>query len=216
MNAAARVAAAPELTPCGRVPGAPLRNRRHERVAHNLAAGKTAYEACRWRDDDGNWVGALDPAGSSYGSNAKRLCQRPEIRERVVEVALAEAEDAGIYAGWLLNDVKLFARASLAKFWKRKDNGELELRNGAPVLDFSQATEDDLRTLGKLKWTKFGPEIELRDLPAAAQKIGEYLGLWKARMEVTGKDGIPLQIERIERVIIEAPNSNGTGLPPTT
>jgi phage terminase small subunit len=185
-----------KLTPCGRVPGAPLKNRKHERVAQNLACGQTQFEACKWRDDNGNWTGAVHPAGSSYYSNARRLCQRPEIRERVAEIAAMEAEMAGIYAGWVLADTKMFARASLGKFFKRKDNGELLLtEDGYPQIDFAHASDDDLRTLSEVSWTQYGPKIKIHDSPGALERLGRYLSLWRDRVELTGQDGGPIKSE---------------------
>ena len=63
------------LTPCGRIPGSPLPRADYEMVALALAYGKKAPEACRM-------AGALDPTKSNFAHNARKLIQRPDIRER--------------------------------------------------------------------------------------------------------------------------------------
>lgn len=166
--------AALQLTPQGRVPDTPLANPRHEVVAHETVLGRD----CR---TCGLAAGYKD--GPGLKGNIARLRQTPAMRERIAEISARSAELAEVHAGWVLGDMKLFAGASLARFWKRDEQGRLAMvesgKHRVPTLDFSQATEDDIRTLGKLKFTKFGPEIELRDAPQATQKLGEYLGLWK-------------------------------------
>lgn len=196
-TAPAGAPAMPVLTACGRLPGVPLKNKRHEHVAQWRAAGKSAAESCRLAE-------ALDPAGSSFESNARKLCQRPEIREREAEIALAEAETAGIYAGWVLEDVKLFARASLSRFWKRDDSGKLDLQDGKPVMDFSHATEDDIRTLGEVSFNKYGPVIKLRDMPGALEKLGRYLDLWSG----DGEANVSVAATAVVRVPALASNAD--------
>lgn len=68
-----------KLTPRGRISGHPLRNNGYESVALARAYGKSAVEACRM-------AGVLDPHGNSFASNARRLCQHPDIREREAEL----------------------------------------------------------------------------------------------------------------------------------
>lgn len=69
----------------GRIPGRPLRNKGYESVALARAYGKSATEACRM-------AGVLDPRGSSFASNARRLCQHPDIRARDLELRRERAE----------------------------------------------------------------------------------------------------------------------------
>lgn len=171
MNAPAKI----ERTPTGRVRGAPLRNRRHEAVCWHLARGATQEAACRE-------AGALDPNGSSFAPNARRLCQRPEIRERAEEITRMEAESIGIYAAWwLLSDVKLFARSSLSVFYQFDDRGRVVVdQYGNPILDFTGASKEQLRTIKKMKPTKEGVEYEVHDPLPYIDRMGRVLGLWNS------------------------------------
>jgi len=60
-----------------------LRNARHEIVAQELAAGKTAVEASRI---------AGYPDGSSFAPNARRRIQRADIRARIAELLTERAD----------------------------------------------------------------------------------------------------------------------------
>jgi hypothetical protein len=67
-----------ERTPCGRIPNTPLRNARHEIIVHAVVCGKTARAA-------GIDAGFKD--GPSLDGNVTRILHRPEVRERLTEVA---------------------------------------------------------------------------------------------------------------------------------
>ena len=131
---------AAQLTPCGRVPGTLLPGR-HEIVAQAIVRGKTNYEA-------GLEAGYKN--GPGLAGNISRLRRTPEMRERMAEIIEIAEEDARIENRWLISDLHLFRKASLANFWKRNQHGKLVLRGGKPVIDLSRATEEQLRTLSSL------------------------------------------------------------------
>ena len=81
-----RPADQPLRTPCGRIPGTPLAKVSHELTALALSYGLRAADACRR-------AGALNVNGSSFEPNARRLCQRPDIRERRDEFLRTRAQD---------------------------------------------------------------------------------------------------------------------------
>jgi hypothetical protein len=168
------------LTPCGRVPNSPLRNPRHELVAHAYVQGKTGREA-------GLAAGYKD--GPGLKGNIARLRQTEEMIERIAELAERSAQLAEIYDGWVLSDVKLFAKASLAAFFKRDEAGNIMLRNGLPVLDFSHASEEQYRFLEELSHTKFGPKLKIRDPVNALDKLMRHRGLMRDKVALTDPSG---------------------------
>jgi hypothetical protein len=130
-----------ERTPCGRIPNTPLRNARHEIIVHAVVCGKTARAA-------GIDAGFKD--GPSLDGNVTRILHRPEVRERLTEVAASSAGLAGIYSAWVLSHIKLGAKSNIACFFRRDANGNIEFDcNGLPVLDFRSATEEQMRTTPK-------------------------------------------------------------------
>ncbi len=176
-------------TPSGRVPNMPLRNVRHELLCHAIIQGKSGAEA-------GLLAGYKK--GPGLKGNIARLRQEPHIVERIAELAQRSADLAEIYDGWVLSDVKMFARGSMAPFVKRDESGNIALTpSGLPQLDFSNATEEQYRLIQKLKHTKYGVEIEIRDPQIAIDKLMRHRGLLKDKVEHTGKDGGAVEVKTI-------------------
>jgi hypothetical protein len=92
-------------TPCGRIPNTPLRNPRHEAVAHALVQGRTCCEA-------GLAAGYKD--GPGLKGNISRLRQTAVVRERIAEIATRASELAEIQDAWILSRIKQLADCSIA------------------------------------------------------------------------------------------------------
>jgi len=170
----------PPLTPSGRVANTSLRNPRHELAAHAYVRGLTGRAA-------GLEAGYKD--GPGLKGNMARLRQTQAMCERIGEIAARSAELAEIYDGWILKDVKLFAKASLRAFFKRDESGAVVLRQGIPELDFSNASEDDYRFLEELSYNRFGPKIKIRDPVAALDKLMRHRGLMRDKVALTDPSG---------------------------
>jgi hypothetical protein len=183
-------AAGTERTPCGRIPNTPLRNARHECIAQATVCGKTARAA-------GIDAGFKD--GPSLDGNVTRILHRPEVRERLAEVAASSAELAGIYSAWVLSDIKLGAKANLAHFFRRDANGNIEFdRNGLPALDFRSATEEQMRTVSEFAFTKYGPKVKLRDPKGYLEMLARHLGLFKDQLPAEGFVSTPIEIRLVK------------------
>jgi hypothetical protein len=187
----------PELTPCGRVPGAPLPGK-HEIVAHALVRGMKNYEA-------GIEAGYKD--GPGLAGNISRLRRTLEMQERMAEIAAIADEDAQIEDRWILEDLKLFRRASIAHFWKRDFRGKLVLRRGKPVIDFSHATEEQLRTLSSFTVDKGKIKIDIHKPMEAIDKLARHRGLYKDRIDLNHDLSDPLT------QILQEINGRTRGLP---
>jgi hypothetical protein len=159
---------APQLTPCGRVPGT-LLTMKHEIVAQALVRGMTNYEA----GAEANYR-----RGPGLAGNISRLRRTPELQERMAEISAVAEEDARIENRWLVTDLHLFRKASLAHFWKRDVRGKLVLRNGKPVIDLSRATEEQLRTLSSLTVDKGKVKLEVHKPMEAIDKLARHRGLY--------------------------------------
>ena len=164
----------PNLTPCGRVPGTPL-PRKHEIIANALVRGMTNQEA---------GVEAGYKSGPGLAGNISRLRRTPEMRERMAEIAAIAEEDARIENRWLVQDLHLFRKASLAHFWKRDVHGKLVLRRGKPVIDLSHATEEQLRTLSSLTMDRGKVKLELHKPMEAIDKLARHRGLYDDEKKV--------------------------------
>ena len=190
MNALEPISAAappvPQRTACGRIPNAPLRNPKHEAVCHACVAGKTGREA-------GLIAGYKDTP--QLKGNIYRLRGLPHMQERIAEIAARALELAEIYDAWLLTDAKLFAQASLAHFFARKPDGSLDTdENGMPRLDFSRASDDQMRTVQEVSRGRFGPKIVLRNPLDALDKLMRHRGLLKDRIADGGTNIAAAQV----------------------
>jgi hypothetical protein len=187
-----------ELTPCGRVPGTPLPGK-HEIVANALVRGMTNYEA-------GIEAGYTD--GPGLPGNISRLRGTPEMQERMAEIAAIADEDAQIENRWLIADLNLFRKANPAWFWKRDARGKIVLRRGKPVIDFSHATEEQLRCLDEFTVEKGGRvKLKVRDPMVAIDKLARHRALYKDRMDVNHGLSDPLT------QVLQEINGRTRGLP---
>jgi hypothetical protein len=178
----------PDLTPCGRVPGTPLPGK-HEIVANALVRGMTNYEA---------GVEANYKRGPGLAGNISRLRHTPEMRERMAEIAAIADEDARIENRWLVQDLNLFRKASLAHFWKRDVHGRLVLRRGKPIIDLSHATEEQLRTLSSLTVDRGKVKLELHKPMEAIDKLPRHRGLYDdERVDLMVNNTMTTQINRV-------------------
>ena len=84
-------------TPCGRIANAPLRNPRHEAIAHALVQGMTCREA-------GLAAGYKD--GPGLKGNISRLRQTVVMRERIAEIVARAGELAEVYDAWILSRIR--------------------------------------------------------------------------------------------------------------
>ena len=171
-----------QKTPCGRIPDTPLANPRHEALAHAVVQGKKGREA-------GLIAGYKD--GPGLKGNIARLRQTPILCERIAEIAKRSADLAEIYDGWVLSDAALFARGTLASFFRRDEEGRIVLdHNGCPSVDFSKATEDELRTLSELSFDKHGrPKIKIHDPKGYLELLARHRGLLRDKLALTDPSG---------------------------
>jgi hypothetical protein len=142
---------------------------KHEIVAQALVRGMTNAEA---------GVEANYKRGPGLAGNISRLRRTPEMQERMAEISAVAEEDARIENRWLITDLHLFRKASLANFWKRDVHGKLVLRRGKPVIDFSRATEEQIRTLASFTTEKGRVKLEVRDPMQAIDKLAKHRGLY--------------------------------------
>lgn len=179
-----------EKTPCGRIPGTPLRNRQHEAVVHATVRGKNARDA---------GLEAEYADGPGLDGNVTRLLHRPDVRERLAEVAAKSGELAHIYDAWILADLKLFRAGSVAHFWRRDDEGRIALDDeGLPKLDFSNATEEQIRCLSELSYGKHGPKIKIHDPKGFLEMLGRHRGLWKDTLPLGDLFNAPIEIRLVK------------------
>ena len=193
------------LTPNGRKPNTPLANVRYERFCHEVAAGRPMHEAAVM-------ARILKAEGKNLKANARRLALRPEVRERIAELAAQAAELASIHGGWVLETLARQARASLADIMVRDETGKIVTDSrGEPKYDFRNASPDALANIREIKRTKFGPQPVLVDSQVALDRLGRYLDLWTGDAVATASASNT--VTRIEHVIVDPANAETAKAP---
>ena len=168
-------------TPCGRIPNTPLRNPRHEAVAHACVQGMTCREA-------GLAAGYKD--GPGLKGNISRLCMKPDMRERIAELAAVAGEKAGIEDAWVLSRIKVLADSTLANFVRCEGDKLVLDERGFPIIDLSNATPEQFRTLAVLEYDQNGRfKLKLRDPVRYLQLLARNRGLLRAKLAPTTANG---------------------------
>jgi len=178
-----------------------LKNQRHEAFAQALAKGATADEAyatAGYRPDRGN---------------ASRLTANDSVRSRVDEIQGKAAAKVGVSIERVLDELARIGFANMADYMKAGSDGD-------PYLDFSELTRDQAAALVEVTVEDFKDgrgedardvrrvKFKLGDKISALEKIGKHLGMFKDRVEHTGVNGGPIEVARIERVIVRPSNSD--------
>ncbi|SEI98662.1 phage terminase small subunit [Azotobacter beijerinckii] len=74
-----------------------------------------------------------------------------------------------------------------------EETGETAVSNGVVLIPSSKIDPDTSAAISEISQTAQGLKIKLHDKRAALVDIGRHIGMFKDRVEVTGKDGGPLQ-----------------------
>lgn len=117
-----------------------LRNRQHEIVAQELAAGRSAEEAS---------ATAGYPAGSSFAANARKRAQREDIKARVMEIRAPaierSAEGAGLSCEYMLARLRHLSDFNVEDYLSRPD------RRGRRFFDIGRVPREVLGRLAELQ-----------------------------------------------------------------
>lgn len=166
----------------------PLKNQRHELFAQALAKGKTGDEA-------------YAAAGFSRDRrNASRLTTNDAIKNRVAELVEPAIRKTKITIEELLEELIPIAKQDMADFvdWNEsgvtlKDSSTLPEGKTKLVAEVTQVMNEHGGT------TKF----KLHDKLGAIKLLGQYLKMFSDRIELTGKDGDPIEIANSARDELE-------------
>jgi len=137
------------------------------------------------------------------GSNALRL---PHVAFAIERAKANRAVRVGMTQDSVLHELALLANSSIDHYYV-DDQGRLRPTPEAP--------EGAMRAIASMKMVtridKEGAvqrsvEFKLWDKPGSVKLMGKHTGLFADRLEVTGKNGAPLEVvSRVERVVVDAP-----------
>jgi phage terminase small subunit len=170
-----------------------LKNTRWELFAQEVAKGSTAtaaYETAGYAPSD---------------ANASKLLNRPEVQGRIQEITGAGAERAEITVELVLRELAKMGFSNMLDYVQITEDGQ-------PYLDMTKLTRDQAAAIQEVtvdvvteyEQGEDGKKVpvqvrkarfKLADKRAALVDIGKHLGAFKDRVEHTGRDGNPIQIE---------------------
>jgi phage terminase small subunit len=128
------------------------------------------------------------------------LLGNAKVSARIAELKGIAAQASTIEATRVLHELAKLAFANMADYMRVGPDGD-------PVLDFSKLTRDQAAALVEVTVEDFldgrgenarqvrRVKFKLADKRAALVDLGKHLGLFKDRVEHTGKDGGPVEVK---------------------
>ena len=169
-----------------------LPNARHEAFARAIVEGKSgreAYKAAGYKAKD-----------RAADANASRLLTVANVAARVAELQKEAAQGAVMTGREVLEELSKLGRANMADYMQVGPGGD-------PVLNFAALTRDQAAALVEVTVEDFldgrgedarevrRVKFKLSDKRGPLVDLGKHLGLFKERVELTGKDGGAMEVK---------------------
>jgi len=144
---------------------------------------------------------------AGYSAKTAADIGRQALRKTPVALAIAErqraiSERTGVTAERVIEELAKIGFANMQDYMRANADGD-------PYLDFSNLTRDQAAALAEVTVEDFKDgrgedardvrrvKFKLHDKRAALVDLGKHLGLFKERVEHTGKDGGPIEVEEV-------------------
>lgn len=125
----------------------------------------------------------------------KRREQRTEITQDKVLRELAKIGFADIRNAVQWGDTEV-------RMCDSEDGSDLVPYYGIALKSSSEIDDDTAAAIAEVAQTRDGLKIKFHDKRAALVDIGRHLGMFKEKVEITGKDGQPVQTEVTTKVVV--------------
>jgi phage terminase small subunit len=177
-----------------------LPNSKHERFAQEVAQGSSAsaaYVAAGYAKND---------------SNAARLNGNEQVRSRVEEILSEGAAKAGVTVQRIVDELAKVGFANMGDYLRATSGGDpffvydqlTDEQKAAlaevTVEDFKEGRGEDARDVRRIRF-------KLYDKLTALEKLGKHLGMFKDKVELTGKDGKDLPMPVSPVTIFQLPDN---------
>lgn len=134
-------------------------------------------------------------------TNAPKLLQNTAIAEALSAQMKAREQRTEITQDKVLAELAKIGFADIrnALAWGPEvmvvdeETGETAVSNGVALVPSGKIDDDTAAAISEISQTAQGIKIKLHDKRAALVDIGRHLGMFKDKVEVTGKDGGPIQ-----------------------
>jgi phage terminase small subunit len=127
---------------------------------------------------------------------------KPRVYAAVQEAMANRSQRTGVTAERVIEELAKIGFANMQDYMRANADGD-------PYLDFSNLTRDQAAALAEVTVEDFKDgrgedardvrrvKFKLHDKRAALVDLGKHLGLFKERVEHTGKDGGPIEVEEV-------------------
>ena len=210
-----------------------LKNAKHERFAQGISEGMSNAEAYVWAGYETN-ANAAAVSATRLLKDAKVQTRIAELLKRREDIEIRATEKAvdklAISKERILSELAKIGFADIRKAvkWHGHLIQEQDAPDGGDVLvikntysnNVSLVSSDEIddETAGAIAEVSQSPtgglKIKLHDKQAALVNMGKHLGLFVEKHEHSGPDGGPIEIGRVERIIIDPQDTDGEGVPP--
>lgn len=150
-------------------------------------------------------------------TNVTKLLENTNVKEYLTERQSALSERTGITQDRVLKELAKIGFADIRKAVKWSPTlGELVIgenimqTNGVMLIDSEKLDDDTAAAISEVGQTRDGIKIKFHDKRAALVDIGRHLGMFTDKVEHTGKDGEPIQLE--SKVKIDTSNMSTEAL----
>lgn len=130
---------------------------------------------------------------------ASRLLRNVKVQEHLSDRMKAREIRTGITQDRVLKELAAIGFADIRKAvqWTtgetvREGDGRPMLASAVLLVPSIEIDDETAAAISEVAQTKEGVKIKFHDKRAALVDIGKHLGMFKERLEVTGKDGTPL------------------------
>lgn len=172
-----------------------LTNPKHELFAQEVAKGATlerAYEKAGYQPSR---------------KNAQRLRTNEGVSSRIEELLSQAAERAGVTIEAVVTELAKIGFSDIRRAVKwgagisvPDGDGEARISNGVSMKSSEEIDDDTASAISEVTQTKEGIRIKLHDKRAALVDLGRHLGMFKDRVEHSGPDGGPIQVEDTDSI----------------
>lgn len=208
-----------------------LKNAKHERFAQGISEGMTGADAYIWAGYASN-ANAAAVSATRLLKDAKISSRIAELLKRREDIEVKATEKAvnklAISKERILSELAKIGFADIRKAvkWSSLEIKEEDQPDGGDTLVvkhiytnnvlFMSSDEIDDETAGAIAEVSQTPtgglKIKLHDKRAALVDMGKHFGLFKEVHEHTGPGGGPVQLQRIERIIVDPSDPDAQGV----
>lgn len=190
----------------GPVPGSIRMTPKREKFCQNIV--KCMSQRAAYKD-------AFNPPNMKdyvIDREASALCRNPVVAARIKEIQEEIRKDNQVtvekvieeLANIAFDDIKNYVNFKTEKRVVGKDDLGQPVYEDMPVVDIKNSDQIDTRAISEVSVdTRGNFKFKLYPKDAALFKLGQYLGLFIDRSEITGKDGGPIEVCDARKLLLE-------------